>query len=298
MDDRILIIGDARYRKTDHHVFEVPLSALGPLRIVELPYGSTVEILGLPADPQSYSLSISATHAVGSPDSSNLFLHAHVTFTYVGDATDAAVRSACDRKVHRIRQAFRDLVGSGYVDDGDGAENRSRFNGKWFCGMLYSRYFSADENPVLAEFITPIVECVEKLLHTPELLLFLCHASEDKAFVDKLAAFLDANSVDVWYDKREIRIGDSIVEQINDGLERASHVVVVLSKSAVQKAWVQRELSSSLMRQLAEKSVRILPVVRETCDIPPLLADIRYADCRSDAESGFRKLVEQLRGER
>ena len=65
--------------------------------------------------------------------------------------------------------------------------------------------------------------------------LFLCHASEDKEFVDLLANYLDSRDINLWYDKREVKVGDSIVSRINHGLDAASHVVVVLSKASVQK---------------------------------------------------------------
>jgi hypothetical protein len=52
--------------------------------------------------------------------------------------------------------------------------------------------------------------------------LFLCHASEDKLFVDKLALELDRRALFAWYDKREIFVGDSIVEKVNSGLESSA----------------------------------------------------------------------------
>lgn len=121
--------------------------------------------------------------------------------------------------------------------------------------------------------------------------LFLCHASEDKPFVDKLACELDKLALFAWYDKREIFVGDSIVEKINQGLEASDFLIAVLSPRSVTKPWVVREMSSSLMRQLGDKGIRILPLIVEDCDIPPLFFDLKYADFRTSFEAGLRELI-------
>lgn len=115
-------------------------------------------------------------------------------------------------------------------------------------------------------------------------------------FVDLLATYLDSRDVDLWYDKREIKVGEGIVNRINDGLEAASHLVVILSKASVKKPWVKREISSVLMKQLQDQSIKIVPLLREDCKIPPLLADIKYADCRKDQDAGFRQMVDDIIG--
>jgi hypothetical protein len=126
-------------------------------------------------------------------------------------------------------------------------------------------------------------------------LLFLCHASEDKPFVDRLSEALDHRGVRAWYDKRELYVGDSIVEGINRALGEAVLVVAVLSPHSVRKPWVMRELNSTLMRQLGEQRIRVLPVVIEKCDLPPLLADIKYADFTSSFETGLTELMKSVR---
>ena len=106
-----------------------------------------------------------------------------------------------------------------------------------------------------------------------------------------LSDFLIKNGHHVWLDEREIRVGESIVDAINDGIQNATHFAVVLSKNSVNKPWVRRELSSALMRQLAEQSISVLPVRIDDSPVPVLLSDIKYADCRTDVESGFEAIV-------
>ena len=126
-------------------------------------------------------------------------------------------------------------------------------------------------------------------------LLFICHASEDKPFVERLVDALDRLALHAWFDEREIVVGDSIVERIDAALKRARYLIAVLSPRSIERSWVRRELNSSLMRQLAAEDIRILPVLLESCDIPPLLADIKYADFRDGFEGGFESLLVAIR---
>lgn len=129
---------------------------------------------------------------------------------------------------------------------------------------------------------------------TPDVHLFVCHASEDKSTALAFADFLRERGTDVWLDQWEIRVGDSIVQKINDALSEATHLAILLSSVSVTKPWVRRELSSALMRQLTDSSVSVLPLVLDDCAIPAILADIRFADCRRDRESGFSEALQAL----
>lgn len=124
--------------------------------------------------------------------------------------------------------------------------------------------------------------------------IFINDTSSDAAFADKLASDLNSFGADVFYAKWGIKVGDSIVEKINLALSTHDHLVVVLSINSVKSEWVQRELNSSLMRQLKDKKIKIKPVLIQDCDIPALLSDIKYADFRDDYNKGFASLVDSL----
>jgi hypothetical protein len=48
------------------------------------------------------------------------------------------------------------------------------------------------------------------------------------------------------------------------------------------------------MRQLADNSISVLPLLLDDCPIPAVLADIRCANCRRDRESGFAEALDAL----
>jgi len=123
---------------------------------------------------------------------------------------------------------------------------------------------------------------------------FLCHSSSDHLFVTKLAPRLACNGYKVWYDEWQLKVGDSIIERIENALKFSSFLVVVLSPESVRSKWVKEELNATLWRQVEEQKCRILPVLRATCDIPIFLKDKYYIDFRTNFAKGFRILINKL----
>lgn len=122
--------------------------------------------------------------------------------------------------------------------------------------------------------------------------IFICHSSKDKSFVGKLALDLINAGIDVWYDKWEIKVGDSIIEKINSGIHQCSHMGIVLSPDSIKSDWVKRELNSGLMKEIKKKKVVVLPLLHKQCEIPPLLSDKKYADFTQSYNNGLVELLE------
>lgn len=65
---------------------------------------------------------------------------------------------------------------------------------------------------------------------------FICHASEAKeGFVRELAQQLIRNGASVFYDEYSIKLGDSLTQKINEGLQNANYGIVVLSNFFFEK---------------------------------------------------------------
>jgi hypothetical protein len=124
--------------------------------------------------------------------------------------------------------------------------------------------------------------------------VFLSHSSQDKVFVDRLAHDLVLRGVQVWYADWEIRVGDSIVQKVNDGIDSSGWLVVVLSASSTQSEWVKRELNSALMLELERRKVFVLPARIDDAAVPALLKDKQYADFRGDYDDALERLLQRL----
>lgn len=124
--------------------------------------------------------------------------------------------------------------------------------------------------------------------------VFISYSHTDKDFVTKLAAQLAQNKIHVWVDTWELHVGDSIVSKIQQALQQASALLVVLSKASTGSEWCKKELNAGLVRELEEKRVVVLPVLIEDCEIPLFLRDKMFADFRTNYDDGLRQVLEAI----
>lgn len=99
----------------------------------------------------------------------------------------------------------------------------------------------------------------------------------------------------MWLDDWEIGVCDSVMGKMNDGLTKASQVVLCLSGSGSLSPRISRESMSALARQLSGAGVRLLPVRLTGGSLPAILDDIKYADLSADWPGGVEALCVALR---
>lgn len=126
---------------------------------------------------------------------------------------------------------------------------------------------------------------------------FLSHSSADKPFIRQLAADLTANGVSVWLDEQRIRVGDSIPEKIAQGLAESDYFLISISQKANESPWVQKELNNALMSEIQRRKVHILPLKLDDTEMPPIIADKKYADFSKSYKTGLDELLDTLRGQ-
>ena len=90
--------------------------------------------------------------------------------------------------------------------------------------------------------------------------VFISHASEDKEpFVEELVHALRDREIRVWYDSLNIAWGDSLRSQIDNGLNRSTFGIVILSENYIKKGWTQYELEGLFNIEMT-KGKTILPI--------------------------------------
>ena len=124
--------------------------------------------------------------------------------------------------------------------------------------------------------------------------VFISYNRNDEEFVERLSRALVRHNVPVWRDKWQLGLGDSITNSIQDALDKASFVCLVLSNNALQSKWVEREITASLVRELDEKKLSILPLVIDDCKLPLFLRDKLYADFRKDFDAGVKMILNAI----
>lgn len=126
--------------------------------------------------------------------------------------------------------------------------------------------------------------------------IFLSHNHKDKAFVRKFATDLDVHGIKYWLDEAEIKIGDSLIEKIREGIDSVDYFAAILSPNSVDAPWVVNELDVAMNYQINGKPIKVLPILLQKCELPGFLVGKLYADFQDENfyEDSFRKLVESM----
>ena len=132
--------------------------------------------------------------------------------------------------------------------------------------------------------------------------VFVCHASEDKAYVDRLVAALKRADVKVWYDKDFLKWGDGLRSFIDRGLANSRYGIVVFSRAFLKrKHWTEHELNGLFAKERNGRKV-ILPIWhritdRELLKYSPAFADriamISNRDTVSDIVENLKALLDK-----
>jgi tetratricopeptide (TPR) repeat protein len=124
--------------------------------------------------------------------------------------------------------------------------------------------------------------------------VFVSHAGADRSWAEWvdwiLRMELGRSTICDVYD---FSVGDDFVLKMNEALARAEHVMLLLSPQSLGRKYVEAEWSAAF----ASHGSRLLPVVVEPVEVPPLLAPIVRVDVTgSDRDEALRELREALEG--
>jgi len=124
---------------------------------------------------------------------------------------------------------------------------------------------------------------------------FLSHSSKDKSFIRQLAADLTSHGVAVWLDEQRIRVGDSIPEQVAQGLAESDYFVVAISANSVQSEWVKKELNNALVHEVERRQVHVLPIRLDESPMPESIRDKKYADFSRSYKTGLEQVLAAMK---
>jgi hypothetical protein len=126
--------------------------------------------------------------------------------------------------------------------------------------------------------------------------IFLSHNWADKPFAKRLARDLECQGIRYWLDEAEIKIGDSLIGKIREGIDSVDYVAAILSPDSVSSPWVQREIDVAMNQEILGRRVKVLPIKIRECDMPGFLLGKRYADFTNEQkyDVAFEELVRNV----
>jgi len=123
---------------------------------------------------------------------------------------------------------------------------------------------------------------------------FLSYAHEDKDFAKRIAIELRKDGIDVKIALWDLKPGDSLIQKIFvEGLSNCDIFLILLSSASVRSKWVREELDLAMIKKI-EGETRIIPLIKENCEIPPPLRALLWIDLSTDFDAGIRKVVKSI----
>lgn len=127
--------------------------------------------------------------------------------------------------------------------------------------------------------------------------IFISHSYQDKEFVHKLAKDLAAEGLTPWVNDWEIRVGDSLVQKISEGIRQSDYILVVLSENSLHSKWVQEEIKMAIQKNLDSAKRVLIPVLGGKVEVPSYIRDMKYVDLSKSYREGIDEIVRTIRGQ-
>ena len=123
---------------------------------------------------------------------------------------------------------------------------------------------------------------------------FLSYSHEDRGFAERIATELRKAGIDVKIDIWEIKPGDSLIQKIFvEGLSNCDIFLILISNASVRSKWVREELDYAMIKKI-DGVTRIIPLIKEKCEIPPPLRTLLWVDLSVDFDDGIRRVVKSI----
>lgn len=181
---------------------------------------------------------------------------------------------------------------------------RNRYNAHGFSTIEQAENMITDEPNAI--FLFPSIKVIAqkwgKMEKMVKYTVFLSHSSDDKVLVESIFKELQKDEIKAWFDKYEIKAGDSITDKLNEGLSNSDLGILFLSKSFLNSNWAKSEMNYFFRQAMVsgKKKFIIVNIDLKIHEIPPLLQDYRHIDItRSEWMQELIAAIEELKaGER
>jgi hypothetical protein len=126
--------------------------------------------------------------------------------------------------------------------------------------------------------------------------IFLSYTHKDKTFAKRLAHDLEDFDINVWIDEAEIKVGDSLLSKIREGIDKVDYLGVILSPNSINSPWVQKEVEIAMTQEIEGKKIKVLPLLYKKCDLPSFLNGKLYADFTKEEDyiKNLKRILERV----
>ena len=121
--------------------------------------------------------------------------------------------------------------------------------------------------------------------------IFISHAGADAPLAEQLCSDLKNVGHDAKVDTREMRLGDNLIDFMNEGIANSHTVIVIFSTHTDTAAWQKKEIDAAIWNQQEHSGGKVVVMTVGQVQLPPLLGPLLYG--RIDG-SNYKRTLEKL----
>lgn len=130
------------------------------------------------------------------------------------------------------------------------------------------------------------------MANPPPNTIFISYSRRQLYFAESLALHLQKEDLEIWFDLQQLHAGTVWSEGLNDGIQDASTLVLVVSKDSLASSYVEDE-----WKEVARKGNKLVLVMFEKVDLPEALLGLPTYDFRNNFKKNTLALAAYLKGE-
>ena len=117
--------------------------------------------------------------------------------------------------------------------------------------------------------------------------------SQAESTAETIAHRLSQQNMNVWFDKWEIKAGDSVVGKIEEGFKEGDACLVFLDRQYGSSDWCTKEMNTALTKAINE-NFTIIPILAEECEKPELLKELRHIYLKDPSADQFEQALSEV----
>lgn len=100
--------------------------------------------------------------------------------------------------------------------------------------------------------------------------VFLSHSSKNKTEIEDLIPYLNASGLPIWYDKINIDYGDSIINEVQNGIKQSGAVIFWITRDFLKSGWCRTEMDSFMSILIRNNNIKVISILEENISIDEL----------------------------
>ena len=89
---------------------------------------------------------------------------------------------------------------------------------------------------------------------------FISYSTNDQDFSERLYADLQNQGVRCWFAPEDIKIGDKILDRIDQSIRLRDKLLLILSDNSIESEWVEDEVNIALEEERKRKKTVLFPI--------------------------------------